>query len=549
MRIPSLLLFLLMAGNLLAQKAPVNAPSSPAKPQLVVGIVVDQMRWDYLTRYYPLFQANGGFRRMLGEGFSCDNTLINYTPTVTACGHTAIYTGSVPALHGIVGNNWWENRSNKGMYCSEDKSVKGVGGKTEEDGQMSPKNMLTTTICDELRMSNQFASKVVGIAIKDRGAILPAGHSANAAYWYEGKSGNFISSTYYFNELPAWAQAFNQRKLPDSLYQNGWKLALPAETYRSYATADEKVYESKPFGKDANGFPYDMSKFIGKDYTKISSTPMGNTLTAEMAKAAIIGEKLGKGSATDFIAISFSSPDYIGHSFGPNSWENADDYVRLDQELGKLLQFLDAQIGKNAYTVFLSADHAVAHIPGFMKENKLPGGLLEDAGMMREMNLQIKQKFGVENAIASIMNEQVYLSRKRMDTSKADMVEIKNFIVGFLMKNENITHAFATDDILITPLPKQYREMIANGFHPSRSGDVQYIPKSGYFSGSGTGTTHGSPFQYDTHIPLLWYGWGIKKGKTNRETYITDIAPTLAALLHIQAPSGSVGQVIEEVLK
>jgi predicted AlkP superfamily pyrophosphatase or phosphodiesterase len=538
-----------MAGNLLAQKAPVNAPSSPAKPQLVVGIVVDQMRWDYLTRYYPLFQANGGFRRMLGEGFSCDNTLINYTPTVTACGHTAIYTGSVPALHGIVGNNWWENRSNKGMYCSEDKSVKGVGGKTEEDGQMSPKNMLTTTICDELRMSNQFASKVVGIAIKDRGAILPAGHSANAAYWYEGKSGNFISSTYYFNELPAWAQAFNQRKLPDSLYQNGWKLALPAETYRSYATADEKVYESKPFGKDANGFPYDMSKFIGKDYTKISSTPMGNTLTAEMAKAAIIGEKLGKGSATDFIAISFSSPDYIGHSFGPNSWENADDYVRLDQELGKLLQFLDAQIGKNAYTVFLSADHAVAHIPGFMKENKLPGGLLEDAGMMREMNLQIKQKFGVENAIASIMNEQVYLSRKRMDTSKADMVEIKNFIVGFLMKNENITHAFATDDILITPLPKQYREMIANGFHPSRSGDVQYIPKSGYFSGSGTGTTHGSPFQYDTHIPLLWYGWGIKKGKTNRETYITDIAPTLAALLHIQAPSGSVGQVIEEVLK
>jgi hypothetical protein len=388
------------------------------------------------------------------------------------------------------------------MYCSEDKSVKGVGGKTEEDGQMSPKNMLTTTIGDELRLSNQFASKVVGIAIKDRGAILPAGHSATAAYWYEGKSGNFISSTYYMNDLPAWAQVFNQRKLTDSLYQAGWKTVLPAETYLSYATADEKVYESKPFGKDANGFPYDMSKFIGKDYTKISSTPMGNTLTAEMAKAAIIGEKLGKGNATDLIAISFSSPDYIGHSFGPNSWENADDYVRLDQELGKLLLFLDAQIGKNAYTVFLSADHAVAHIPGFMKENKLPGGLLEDAGMMKEMNLQIKQKFGVENAIASIMNEQVYLSRKRMDTSKADMVEIKNFIVSYLMKNENITHAFATDDILITPLPQKFREMMANGFFPSRSGDVQYITKSGYFSGSGTGTTHGSPFQYDTHIPL-----------------------------------------------
>jgi len=540
---------LLISVGLFAQPANSTNTSTPSKPRLVVGIVVDQMRWDYLNRYYPLFQANGGFRRMLGEGFSCENTQIPYTPSVTACGHACIYTGSVPALHGIVGNNWWENRANKGMYCSEDKSVKGVGGKTEEDGQMSPKNMLTTTIGDELRLSNQFASKVIGVAIKDRGAILPAGHSASAAYWYEAKSGNFISSTYYMNDLPAWVQAFNQRKLPDSLYQGGWKTAVAADIYATYSTADDKVYESKPFGKEANGFPYDLSKFIGKDYSKISSTPMGNTLTAEMAKAAIIGEKLGKGAVTDFIAISFSSPDYIGHSFGPNSWENMDDYIRLDQELGKLFQFLDAQIGKNAYTVFLSADHAVAHVPGFMKENKLPGGLLEDAGMMKDMNTQIKQKFGVENAIASIMNEQVYLSRKRLDTSKADVVEIKNFIVTYLMKNENITHAFATEDILITPLPQKFREMMANGFHPSRSGDVQYITKSGYFSGSGTGTTHGSPFLYDTHIPLLWYGWGIKKGKTNRETHMTDIAPTLAALLHIQAPSGSVGQVIEDVLK
>ncbi|NDA61057.1 MAG: alkaline phosphatase family protein [Chitinophagia bacterium] len=540
---------LFISTGLFAQPTNSSNTSTPAKPRLVVGIVVDQMRWDYLNRYYPLFQANGGFRRMLGQGFSCENTQIPYTPSVTACGHTCIYTGSVPALHGIVGNNWWENRTGKGMYCSEDKSVKGVGGKTEEDGQMSPKNMLTTTIGDELRLSNQFASKVIGVAIKDRGAILPAGHSATAAYWYEAKSGNFISSTYYMNDLPSWVQAFNQRKLPDSLYQGGWKTSVPAEMFATYSTADEKVYESKPFGKEANGFPYDLSKFIGKDYSKISSTPMGNTLTAEMAKAAIIGEKLGKGAVTDFIAISFSSPDYIGHSFGPNSWENMDDYIRLDQELGKLFQFLDVQIGKNAYTVFLSADHAVAHVPGFMKENKLPGGLLEDAGMMKDMNTQIKLKFGVDNAIASIMNEQVYLNRKKLDTTKVDVVEIKNFIVGYLMKNENITHAFATDDILITPLPQKFREMMANGFHPTRSGDVQYITKSGYFSGSGTGTTHGSPFLYDTHIPLLWYGWGIKKGKTNRETHMTDIAPTLAALLQIQAPSGSVGQVIEDVLK
>jgi predicted AlkP superfamily pyrophosphatase or phosphodiesterase len=270
---------------------------------------------------------------------------------------------------------------------------------------------------------------VIGIAIKDRGAILPAGHSANAAYWYESKTGNFISSTYYMNELPGWVQQFNGRKLPDSLYRLGWKTALPAATYSIYSSADDKAYESKPFGKEALGFPYDLSKFVGKDYSKISSTPWGNTLTAEMAKAAVLAEKLGQGSATDFLAVSFSSPDYIGHSFGPNSWENADDYVRLDQELGKFFQFLDAQLGAKSYTVFLTADHAVAHIPGYLKENRIPGGLLDMSGMMKDMNLQIKQRYGIDNAIASIMNEQVYLSRKRLDTSKADVVEIKNFIV------------------------------------------------------------------------------------------------------------------------
>lgn len=539
------LFFAVLIGR--AQK-PVKESSAISHPKLVVGIVVDQMRWDYLTRYYPLFQANGGFRRMLGDGFSFDNTQIPYVPTVTACGHTCVYTGSIPALHGIVGNNWWDNRLQKGMYCSEDKSVKGVGSKTEEDGQMSPKNMLTTSVCDELRLASNFASKVIGIAIKDRGAILPAGHSANAAYWYESKTGNFISSTYYMNELPGWVQQFNGRKLPDSLYRLGWKTALPVATYSLYSSADDKAYESKPFGKEALGFPYDLSKFVGKDYSKISSTPWGNTLTAEMAKAAVLAEKLGQGSATDFLAVSFSSPDYIGHSFGPNSWENADDYVRLDQEMGKFFQFLDAQLGAKSYTVFLTADHAVAHIPGYLKENRIPGGLLDMSGMMKDMNLQIKQRYGIDNAIASIMNEQVYLSRKRLDTSKADVVEIKNFIVQYLLKEENITHAFSSDDVLITPLPKVIREMYANGFHPSRSGDVSFIPKPGYFIGGSTGTTHGSPFQYDTHIPLLWYGWGIKKGSSNKMVYMTDIAPTVAALLRIQAPNGNVGNVLDDAL-
>ena len=519
------------------------------RPKLVVGIVIDQMRWDYLYRFNSLYKANGGFKRLLGEGFSCENTLIPYTPTVTACGHTCVYTGSVPAIHGIAGNNWWDNQLMRSVYCSEDKSVSGVGGKTTEDGQMSPKNMLTTTICDELRLATNFKSKVIGVALKDRGSILPAGHSANAAFWYEGKSGNFITSTYYMKQLPDWVNQFNNRKLVDSLYKIGWGTVLPKETYPQFATSDAKDYEAKPFGKDAIAMPYDLSKFVGTDYSKISSTPMGNTLTVEMAKAAVIAEKLGKNSVTDFLAVSFSSPDYVGHSFGPNSWEQVDDYVRLDEELGKLFAFLDASVGKNQYTVFLTADHAVAHVPGFMKENKLPGGVMEVSGLMKDINNKLKEKFGVDNAVVSMMNDQIYLNHNKIDSTKADEPGIKKWIIQYIKKNEAVTNAFATSDIMTTPINKTLREMLANGYNPNRSGDIQVIMKPGYIEGSATGTTHGAWYPYDAHIPLLWYGWGIKHGKTNKETYMTDIAATLAGLLHIQMPSGSVGKVIEDVMK
>jgi predicted AlkP superfamily pyrophosphatase or phosphodiesterase len=539
----------LLAITATAQKtANTTAEEGIQRPKLVVGIVIDQMRWDYLYRFNSLYKANGGFKRLLGEGFSCENTLIPYTPTVTACGHTCVYTGSVPSIHGITGNNWWDNQLMRTVYCSEDKSVSGVGGKTTEDGQMSPRNMLTTSICDELRLATNFKSKVIGVALKDRGSILPAGHSANAAYWYEGKSGNFITSTYYMNALPDWVNRFNNRKLVDSLYKIGWNTTMPKEVYPQYATADAKDYESKPFGKDATGFPYDLSKFMEKDYSKISSTPMGNTLTVEMAKAAVLAENLGKNSVTDFLAVSFSSPDYVGHSFGPNSWEQVDDYVRLDEELGNLLSFLDANVGKNQYTVFLTADHAVAHVPGFMKENKLPGGVLEGLNMS-VLNSKLKEKFGFDNTVASMMNDQIYLNHTKIDSAKQDEALIKKWIIQYVKMNDAVTNAFATADIMTTPINKTLREMLANGYNPRNSGDIQIILKPGYIEGGATGTTHGAWYPYDAHIPLLWYGWGIKHGKTNRETYMTDIAATVAGLLHIQMPSGNIGKVIEEVLK
>ena len=532
---------------LLGAEAQTKIVSYP-RPKLVVGIVIDQMRWDYLYRFNGLYAANGGFKRMMGEGFTSNNTLIPYAPTVTACGHTCVYTGSVPAIHGIVGNSWWDNQLMRNVYCSEDKSVNTVGS-TSDAGQMSPKNMLTTTVCDELRLATNFKSKVIGVAIKDRGSILPAGHSANAAYWYDSKTGDFITSSYYMNELPNWVNQFNKRKIVDSFYQVGWNTVLNKSVYTEYATEDVKAYEATPFGKDMTAFPYDLSKFKGKDYSKIATTPYGNSLTVEMAKAAVINEKMGKGEVTDFLAVSFSSPDYIGHSFGPNSWEMVDDYVRLDAELGKLLSFLDATVGKYQYTVFLTADHAVAHIPGFMKEHKLPGGLFESASIRKDLNDQIKSKFGISNVIESFNDYQVSLNHNLIDSSKQDADAIIKLIITNLLKKEAVANAVETSKIMSSTLNKTQREMFANGYYPNRCGDIQIILKPGYFEGGSTGTTHGLWAPYDAHIPLLFYGWGIKKGSTNKENYMTDIAPTIAALLNIQMPSGSVGKVIDEAFK
>ncbi len=519
-----------------------------SRPKLVVGIVVDQMRWDYLYRYNNLYKPNGGFKRFLNEGFTCENTFIPYTPTITAAGHTCVYTGSVPSIHGIVGNDWRDKLTNKTVYCTEDKTAKTVGSNTAA-GEMSPRNMLTTTIGDELRLATNFQSKVIGIAIKDRGAILPAGHAANAAYWYDSKTGDFISSSYYMDELPVWVKNFNDRKLVDSLYGLNWNLALPKETYLKYSTEDIKPYENKPFGNDQPGFPYTLENFKGKDYGKISSTPYGNTLTAAMAEATVLAENLGKTSATDFLAVSFSSPDYIGHAFGPNSWEQMDDFVRLDETLGNFFSFLDANVGKGEYTVFLTADHGAAHSPGFSEEHLLPGGAFPTGNLIKEMNAQLNVKFGKDNIITGMGNYQVHLNNPLIDSADLDREGITRWIINYLQKQDAISRVFDLNNLMLTPLNSKVKEMVVNGYYPTRGGDIQMILKPGYVGGSGMGTSHGLWNPYDSHIPLLWYGWGIKQGKTNRETYMTDISATLAALLRIQMPSGCVGDVIGEVIK
>ncbi len=521
---------------------------SVQRPKLVVGIVVDQMRWDYLYRYYERYSETGGFKRLIKNGFSCENTFIPYAPTVTACGHASIYTGSVPAINGITGNAWYDNKLNRSVYCTEDSSVKAIGSNTGA-GLRSPKNLFTTTICDELRLATNFRSKVIGVALKDRGSILPAGHSANAAYWYDSKTGDWITSSYYRNDLPGWLKSFNAKKLVDQYYKQAWTTMYPTNTYLQ-RTADQINFESKPLDTDAKGFPYNLNKFAGSDYSAILSTPFGNTFTAELAEAAVVNEQLGADAITDFLTVSFSSTDYVGHSFGPNSIEIEDTYLKLDKDLGEFLNFLDSKVGKNQYLIFLTADHGVAHVPAFAKAHNIPAGNINFESIVKDMNSLLREKFSMENIVLDISNYQVILNLPLIASSSLNLKDIKSQVINYLSKQKGIARVFDLNELMNIPLNKKIRDMLVNGYYPDRCGQVQIVLEpqwiEGYTSG---GTTHGLWNPYDAHIPLLWYGWGIKPGKLNREVYMTDIAPTVAALLRIQMPNGSVGNIIPEVFK
>jgi len=522
------------------------------RPKLVIGIVIDQMRWDYLYRYNDLFKADGGFKRLLNNGFSCENTFIPYVPTVTGAGHTCIYTGSVPAIHGIVGNNWFDNIDNRAYYCTDDSTVHAVGD-TTVDVRMSPKNMFATTIGDELRMATNFKSKVIGLSLKDRAAILPAGHAANGAYWYD-KKGYFISSSYYMDSVPTWVETFNKRRVADSLYSLAWVKYLPWNlTTQSYAydqyAEDASAYSDRPFGKNQSQLPYDLSKYIGKDYSKIATTPQGNVLLEMMAEAAVSNEQLGKGTATDMLTVSFSSPDYIGHAYGPDSYEQLDDYVRLDDVLAKFFNFLDSTVGKGQYTLFLTADHGVSHIPGFDSTHHLPGGYFYGDSTVKEMNQQLAAKFGTDSLVKGIDNFQVYLNHPLIQSASLDKKAIEEWVIHYLQQQTAVAQAFDLKDIGNYPVTAMQKEMVVNGYFPSRAGDVQIIVKPGFVEGGGPADSHGVWNPYDSHIPLLWYGWGIKQGASNKEVYMTDIAPTVAALLHIQMPDGCIGKVIPDVMK
>lgn len=539
-------LFLLIGSSVFAQKTDTD------RPKLVVGVVVDQMRQEYLYRFSSKF-GEGGFKRMMDEGFMLQNAHYNYAPTVTGAGHASVYSGTTPAIHGIIGNDWYDKEGKKNVYCVEDEKYSTVGSASVEDGKMSPQRMLTTTITDELKISTQKKAKVVGISIKDRGSILPAGHMADAAYWYDEKVGKFISSTFYMTALPGWVDNFNKRNLPDKYLSQVWNPLYPIEQYVD-SGPDNSPYEGKLGGKEKPTFPYDLPAMFKKSgYDILSYTPFSNDYLTEMAKAAIDGEKMGSDESPDFLCVSYSAPDKLGHAVGPNGIELEDMYLRLDRSLADLFKKLDEVAGKGNYVVFLSADHAVAENPQYLIDNKVPAGYMRNSNLKARLNPFLQTYFPGKDVVQSIMNEQVYFNHDAFSsdpkTGGMDILIATELTVNYLLQEKGVANAFPKSLLRQGAFNEAgHKGMAIRGYNPKRSGDITIILEPAWYeSSSVVGTTHGSSYTYDTHVPILFFGKGIKHGTSVLPHTITDIAPTLAILLKTKFPNGCTGQPIAEL--
>jgi predicted AlkP superfamily pyrophosphatase or phosphodiesterase len=518
------------------------------KPKLIVGIVVDQMRVDYLTRYESKF-GEGGFKKLIKGGYFNKNANFNYVPTYTGPGHASIFTGSVPRVNGIISNDWYDKKTGKYVYCTDDESVNTVGS-TSKAGKMSPRNLLTTTIGDELRLATNMQAKVIGISQKDRASILPAGHIANAAYWYDGTNGAFITSTFYMQQLPAWVNAFNDKKLPEKYLSQDWTTLLPLASYTE-SLADDNAFEGLFKGESKPVFPHKLAdlKEKNKGLNMIRATPFGNTLTKEFALEAIKNEQLGADGVTDFLSVSFSSTDYVGHQYGINAIETEDTYLRLDKDLEELINYLEKNIGKDNFVIFLTADHGGAHNAAYLQSLNVPAGFINEKMIEDSMKAHLKQVYG-DTLVLSFSNQQFFLNHQTLAKNKLKLKEVTMEAARYALSLEGIANAYSLFDIVSASQSNDVAlSRIYMGYNDVRSGDVilNYLPA--YLDYSKTGTTHGAAYTYDTHVPLLWYGWKINQGSSYEPVNIADIAPTVASFLDISFPNGCVGKPIVGLVK
>ncbi len=517
--------------------------------KLLVGIVIDQMCYDYLYRYKGNF-CKTGFNRFLNEGANMRTTLYNFVPTYTGPGHASIYTGSNPSDHGIVGNEWYDRNSLSIVNCVADNSESTIGSSSSE-GQKSPRNLKTYTITDQLKMTYPSA-RVISISYKDRSAILPGGHLSDGTYWFDYQTGTFITSSFFKKELPRWVQDFNAKNNALS-YTKNWDLLLSKEHYTS---SDQSPYELVIGGKKSAEFPYNFLEMgeASSSSQLFTISPFANTLLTDFALESLKNENLGNDQQADMLCISYSTPDIAGHAFGPYSLELEDMYLRLDLEISRLLNALTAKCGKDGFTVFLTADHAVVPVPQMLIDKKLPGGYLFINQKLIDLGAKCTTKFG-ENLIEKEENQNIYLNKTKIKNLNLEINLVADFIADELRTWSEVKAVFTSEQLLSGTSGTIWRDMVQNGYDYERSGEIIFILQPGFLQKSTDipsahqGTSHGSSFAYDTHVPLLWYGKNIPKGDIFTPYEIIDIAPTLSHLLNLQRSGAMTGKPILELLR
>lgn len=520
----------------------------PETPKLVVQIVVGQMRYDFLNRYWTSF-GEDGFKKLINEGTSFTNARYNYLLTQSAPGYATIATGANPSAHGIIGQDWYVRLTDEVMEAVGDDEVNTIGGSYKE-GKYSPKNLIATTIADEMKLGHRFKSKVIGVGLDPHAAILSSGNAADAAYWYDNENGNWITSSYYLDSLPEWVEQFNKKKLADTYLSREWKNSWPLIDYLA-SINDTNDYEIGFDGKSV--FPYDIEELsrTGRkkiDYRLLKQIPFGNSYTKDFAIEAIIKENLGEDKFPDFLSVNFSAMEYINNNFGITSVEMQDAYLRLDKEIAHLLSFLHEELGKENVLVLLTSDHGVAHVPQYLEDNNIPAGYFNFNKAISLLISYLKIIYGNGNWIQTYNNHQLYLDHDLILNSKLSIKEVQDVCAGFLLQFSGVYKVMTAENLLNTNYSSGMYSKMQNSFNQKRSGDVIISLEPGWIEKGKYVTRHNSSYAYDAHVPLVWYGWQVKRGKVHELVDITSIAPTLAILLKTSFPNTSTSKPLLQLL-
>lgn len=492
-----------------------------AQPKLVVQVVVDQMRAEYLQRFEHQFAEDGGFRTLLDSGFQFSNTHYNYIPTYTGPGHASVSTGTTPKYHGIVANDWLDTRSGYEMYCAEDTTVRAVGT-VESSSRRSPKNLRALTFSDGIKLHSNGRGKSFGVSVKDRGAIFPAGQLADGAFWLD-NSMHFVTSTYYMNRLPEYVEKYNRKEEAMSLMRRKWKLELAARKYEE-SLEDENPYEPK-LNQGTSSFPYDLQALVAsKGLSILKNTPVGNALVLDMALEILQHEDLGDDADCDFLGVSFSSTDYAGHTWGVRSREVHDMYLKLDEQLGTLIRKLDKKVGRENYVLYLTADHGASENPNHLRNYGYDVRNFQNADVVAATNDRIAEALGIENAISKMVNHHIFLN----SWAKKEVAAIALVVE----QADPFVHVYTANDVRIGSGDELVR--LINQGHQSRfSGDLVFILQPNCIFYGPYGSTHGSGYTYDTHVPFLLFGGEVKPGESGEKTAVTDIVDIVARVAHL----------------